>query len=810
MRVSLQSERTLGDAVSTFLGVESTSVSYEEAMQTWESLLRMTSAPETHETSFSGSLPRTEFISLCLLREWWRKYRTVANSFIYYRIKPKVEDRQDSGQVPAHFMDLEVHGAWYHSALSFLFVREFFRASPFSRLIGTARDRAARMASVHNVALSFCVRTLSPCPSACNPVPEMQYSDPLLPKKDRIAVTATIEACPWLSSDDTSGKPYYLWDIAKKCTIRTPQNHEIPYFCISHTWGRWLLVDDDTRQPLNMAVKGVPWPVPRNSKFEVGELPSLLQNAHLPEEFVWFDLLCIPQCGYQKQIMDEEIAKQAAIFGGSTYTAAWLNDIETWDGTLHALLWLSRKYFVNTSWGSGFQFGERVPDVLIPPLQNSPVDGMDLGEMDQNASRRAQVLQLGGEEPRIPPWFTSLWTLQEYCLRPDMIVLDKEWRPLTRPSGRFIYLDDLVAFMHFCQTTMLRPTRFYDFESDSADRKRWKNRLERYREQDKTYADLARVPYENDISGLWPDGPMELGLLTAGANLIHAHQGPSKILRFGDMRECSGRRAEAIMSALGATKWYAQDRTDFGSALGPGQLEKDLVFGKYPQKFLNEVVEKIGSDFFASRFVHVDLDPQEIQKTLIPTMSPIGSLLPFSGSPYGSGYQVTQHIELETKAPDHPAVKSWTVQADGSVRIRRAGIVAVTHRPRPMLFSLLGSYKPTGRKRSWAKMAIDAPLLHKRGSPVVWIDDEKDLSAAIPSSSQMYLVCLGDGIIESYGILLQHVSPNEGEGSKMMVKIGTWYSSNTIRPKGTKKIASYSLRSENYVCPTTEVDWRVM
>lgn len=809
MRVSLQSERTLGDVVSTFSGMESTSVGYEKAMQTWQSLLRMTGAPEIHDTSFSDSLSRTEVISLCLLREWWCKYRTIANSFVYYRLRTKTEDGPDSGQVPTHFLDLEIHGAWYHNALSFLFVREFSPATPFSKTIGTVRDRAARMASVHNLAASFCVRTLNPCPSASNPAPEVQHPDPLRANKNSFAITAMIEACPWLSSDDTSGSPYYLWDVARKCTIRTGEVTERPYICISHTWGRWLLVDDDTRQPLSMAVKGVPWPVPRNTKFEVSELPSLLQNANLPDEFVWFDLLCIPQCGYQEQIMNEEIAKQAAIFGGSTYTAAWLNDIETWDGTLHALLWLSGRYFLDTSWGPGFRFGEQVPDVLIPPLRNSPVDGMNLGEIEQNANRRAQVLQLDGEEASIPPWFTSLWTLQEYCLRPDMIVLDKHWRPLTMPKGPYIYLDDLVAFMHFCQTTMLRSTRFYDFEPDFAERKRWKNRMERYREQDKTYADLARVPYQVDISALWPDGPRELALLTAGANLIHAYQGPSKILRFGHMRQCSGRRAEAIMSALGATKWYAQDKTGFESALDPSQPEKDLVFGKYPQEFLNEVVEKIGSDFFACRFAHIDFDPQEIQKTLVPTMSPIGSLLPFTGNPHGHSYQVNQHIELETKVPDHPAVKSWTVQVDGSVRIRKAGIVAMTRQPRAMLHSLLRTFKPTKQKKRWARMAISAPLLHKRGSPTLWVDNQEDLSAAIPIPSQTYLVCLGDGITESYGILLQQISPETG-GTKMMVKIGMWYSSNPIRPKGTKKVASYSLRSENDVCPTTEVDWRVM
>ena len=266
------------------------------------------------------------------------------------------------------------------------------------------------------------------------------------------------------------------------------------------------------------------------------------------------------------------------------------------------------------------------------------------------------------------------------------------------------------------------------------------------------------------------------------------------------MRQCSGRRAEAIMSALGATKWYAQDKTGIESALRPNPSEKDLVFGKYPQKFLNEVVAKIGSDFFACRFANIDLDAQEVQKTLESTMSPIGSLLPFTGNPYGSGYQVNQHIELETKVPDHPAVKSWTVQVGGSVRIGKAGIVAMTRRPRAFLHSLLSAFKPTKQRKRWARMAIDAPLLHNRGSPVLWVDNQEDLSAAVPIPSQTYLVCLRDGVIESYGILLQQISPNTGGGTKIMVKIGMWYSSNTIRSKGTKKVAYYFLRSESDVC----------
>ncbi len=136
--------------------------------------------------------------------------------------------------------------------------------------------------------------------------------------------------------------------------------------------------------------------------------------------------------------------------------------------------------------------------------------------------------------------------------------------------------------------------------------------------------------------------------------------------------------------------------------------------------------------------------------------------------------------------------------------------MAIIRRLRGILRSLLSTFKPTKQKKRWARIVISALLLYKRGSPTLWVDNQEDLSAVIPISSQTYLVCLGDGIIESYGILLQQISPNTEGGTKMMVKIGMWYSSNTTRSKGTKKVAYYSLRSEDDVCPTTEVDWRVM
>lgn len=262
------------------------------------------------------------------------------------------------------------------------------------------------------------------------------------------------------------GRPYYLWDVARNSTVRAVEVSTEPYICISHTWGRWILTDSD-RNTQKAIMKGVPWRIPKNSKFDVQSLHELLQNANLPEKYVWYDLLCIPQCGYQQDIMDSEIARQAAIFGTSRFTGAWLNDVDDWNRTQHAIVWLSGQYFQQTSWGPGFRIGDTIPDVTNPPQMESPIRNVNLCILEQNAHCLANILSK--EQNEVPSWFTSLWTLQQFCLRPDMILYDKQWRPLRIADEEIIHLDELMAFMHFAQVTMRRPQSFHIFHSDFID-----------------------------------------------------------------------------------------------------------------------------------------------------------------------------------------------------------------------------------------------------------------------------------------------------------------------------------------------------
>ena len=99
----------------------------------------------------------------------------------------------------------------------------------------------------------------------------------------------TIDVCPWLPKK--SGFLHYLWDIQQKCTIETSNLAGKPeYVAVSHTWGRWK------KKSCPIAVSGVEsWLIPENEIFKVQQLPEILQKLPTKAQYVWFDLLCIPQ-----------------------------------------------------------------------------------------------------------------------------------------------------------------------------------------------------------------------------------------------------------------------------------------------------------------------------------------------------------------------------------------------------------------------------------------------------------------------------------------------------------------------------------
>jgi hypothetical protein len=103
------------------------------------------------------------------------------------------------------------------------------------------------------------------------------------------------------------------------------------YVAISHTWGRW-------KTGGWICLPGVPWRMPHNTQFKVEDLPNLLEK--LEYDFVWMDLLTIPQDELSDAMIERqkmEIARQAGIF---RLAIAWLNDVCCWTETKAVLSWL--------------------------------------------------------------------------------------------------------------------------------------------------------------------------------------------------------------------------------------------------------------------------------------------------------------------------------------------------------------------------------------------------------------------------------------------------------------------------------------
>lgn len=248
-------------------------------------------------------------------------------------------------------------------------------------------------------------------------------------------VASIYEPCPWLDESasevnaSATGRdlPFYLWDIRGQRTIETSKiaASDAVYAIISHTWGRWRT------HGLGQGAKipGVPWPVPENTLFDVKSLPTMLQNAGFVELYVWLDLLCIPQDPYDSSkapITQQEVARQAVIFKNASTPVCWLNYVSGWDNLKISILWMGLQY-----------------------LRVSTYPGHKSGQKFKQANSAANyvedILPINTAFPQQPYWFSSIWTLQESLMRPDVIFVNKDWHPLVIRDNFPLALGDLVT-----------------------------------------------------------------------------------------------------------------------------------------------------------------------------------------------------------------------------------------------------------------------------------------------------------------------------------------------------------------------------
>ncbi|KAI0846619.1 hypothetical protein F5Y00DRAFT_271912 [Daldinia vernicosa] len=311
------------------------------------------------------------------------------------------------------------------------------RDSEIRRRFGRKPCKPSELASLRRMAM---------CYAACERISSSYWRLAPPPSKDIFLTPNTPLHGASLVADITFDHetPYYLWDCQRRET-RTVQEivdaeGSFPdYVAISHSWVRW----QDTSAP-RLELPGVPWEIPRNKKFDVEKLPDML--AALPWRYAWIDLFTIPQ-GYMlttemRRRQDWEIKSAPLIFRKALKAVAWLDDLPSWSSLPRALEYLSLQYLSSASSTSGVD-----KNLLLPSIRTAAADAdkpLELLRHDPNRQAPADDIW----EPNA--WFTSMWSLQEAIMRPDVLLCNGTWEFLEIGNGVPIALNDIAAFLRVC------------------------------------------------------------------------------------------------------------------------------------------------------------------------------------------------------------------------------------------------------------------------------------------------------------------------------------------------------------------------
>lgn len=617
--------------------VDGYSPNQAEALKMWLDMFNShRDGDKKHKQRLLQHLGPAQLASFLLLCEWWELLLSLEDSpLMKYIIEMETGDAPfNTGVVPD-----------YDAKLAQLWREEFSSQTLQTKSYATGIMLRYRLHAAIAAAGFRIFRAITCAELLVNPNrnPEDEVPEDLIPR--------SVNPCPWLEQAGPSQRyPHYLWDCIQKRTVETRSiTGIIEYAVISHTWGRWQTGEWHD-------VDGVPWRVPSvdsNNLYDVRNLPSILGGVKLPSEackYVWFDLVCIPQGKSDIKLQQQEISRQADIFRSARWAIAWLNTIADWNEMQIAMDWTSILHMHNHVGSSEFA------SLFLPlsirnmprPLQRRPTEGHIMGFM-------VPVTEAGSQEgrfnislgPAIPGplepsgWFTSLWTLQEICMRPDMLIASKDWGLLRLGSSRFIATVDHLTCL------------FRNIE--------------------------RRVPTPVAEVG---------GVLNVTGLVSLTHMSPVDIIAQGSRRYCSdANRAIAIMSVLGTTEWYSKHCQMSADAQATGWDADAALLGKYPMDFVDEFRSKFGAVFFAADLTDTDVDTGkeshhfEFADGMLANNSKIissdltGTMLPIS----------TQNHEIKFASPasymcqpskDHTSVRSWTVNLDGSVYIPEASILA--------------------------------------------------------------------------------------------------------------------------------------
>ena len=129
------------------------------------------------------------------------------------------------------------------------------------------------------------------------------------------------------------------------------------------------------------------------------------------------------------------------------YAVVWFNQVHSWNGLRSAVMWAAVERLSRDK-NDAYQVAGLLPGLKVNANQPSALTRPAKAE-DEGTPESPWVFEDQNDATVTPDrWFTSLWTLQEVCLRPDMILCDRDWSVFGVGEAEFhvpISLDHLVA-----------------------------------------------------------------------------------------------------------------------------------------------------------------------------------------------------------------------------------------------------------------------------------------------------------------------------------------------------------------------------
>lgn len=741
---------------------------WKAMLQRWEKFRRIMRGEDGD--GLLRCLPSAQRSSYEVLEDWWLSSHD--DQSLVQHTRTYIESLQDVacvssplrlGELRKMAHETRIDESLYHASCFTLFLGEFHPMcwEPFLAEKSLTRLQGLRVQASQ---LSICQR------QAWATVWQIQA-----PRRSEKGYPSPIrDTKTWFDGVTFEEKPYYLWDSFHQCTVQVDMLPDCPeYTCVSHTWGRW-------RKSTAAEVPGTLWAIPENELYDVRELPVMLNKLGETgaTRYIWFDLFCIPQIdGDERQQI--EISRQSAIFRNCKRCIAWINHCDSFAGVDMALDWLGLRFLRSTARNQ-------------EKMQNAEWLDSRLGEFDSLRWLDVELMQSQPNRPetKFGPvgWFTSLWTLQEAVLCPDLELCARDWTTLVDRQGTPISATSLMVILeqasHVCMPEVPLDAPFWD-------RRRYTDALGDY--QDQLLA--------NGVDGISKEPP-GVSALMALASLSQLDEvlislSPMDTLLSANCRQYtrSGDRAPAIMSALGVTDWYFDRQRDMAG--------QQMVCDMFPLSFIQEAARKIGGPFYGAsvtpaRMRSFGLDQplsaesmaDGDEETVSRVWEPVGSLLPFSKDSDETPTDIIVNHGANLHLVDHESVREWVICCDGSVVIPSAGVAAASHE----LGSEIGLQEcgSIQVELHWFEPGNDSIFTNY---DVVEDLPEKlrEIATNAGVSSLVYAVTLYSDLKTQRGILLRGRQDLACENtSERLMKIGTYRATGMPMP------------------PKVEVDWVVL